>query len=330
MASSTGRFAAPELLQLGRPPALAAEAYSVLLERTLSKAAEEFAAAGLNWDVRNLAANPGAILSRVAVYRDELRRQAMDDAVAQTYLGSATDAMLDHRAADYGVLRRIIQFANPLTGEAEILEDDDRLRFRARLAWEALSVAGPLGAYVFHALDAHPGVFDAMAYGPESGLVPPGAVLVVIQGRGGNGVPTVGMVDAVAARLDAYEVIYPDGTSTLRMVRDRQSVRPLGARVTVVGARVFEYSVTATLYVDANGDREAIRLAALANLAAYQESRRRVGRRVPKSGLEAALSLTSPSGIPVVEDVDVIEGDIVPSHLEIPVPGDVTVNVEVR
>lgn len=325
-----GRFASPELLQLGNPPPLAAQDFETLRSSSLADLLARFNAAGVSYDVNNLETDPAVIVTESGAYRDMLRRKAIDDAVTQSYLGSATDAMLDQRAADYGVLRRIVQFENPLTGDPEILEDDDNLRLRARLAWEALSVAGPLGGYVFHALDAHPGVFDAMAYGPESGLVQPGEVLVVIQGRDGNGVPTVGMVDAVASRLDAFEVIYPDGSSVSRPVRDRQSARPLGARVTVVGARALNYSTTATLYVDPHGDREAIRLAALANLAAYQESRRRVGRRVPKSGLEAALSLTSPTGIPVVEDVDVAEDDIIPSHLQIPVPGAITLNIVVR
>lgn len=330
MASSTSRFAAPELLQLGRPPALAAEAYSVLLERTLAKAAEEFEAAGLNWDVRNLAANPGAILSRVAVYRDELRRQAMDDAVAGTYLGSAEGEYLDHRAADYGVLRRVIQFANPVLGLPEILEDDASLRLRARLAWEALSVAGPAGAYVYHALDAHPNVFDALPIGPETGIVSPGEVMVVVQSRDNNGIPSAEMLDVIGNRLDAQQVVYPDGTSTLRPVRDLQSVRPLGARVIVIGARPLTYTTTATLYVGAYADAEALRVRALAQLQAYQERLRRIGQRVSREGRQAALSLVGEDGLPVLDEVELVEDDVIPSHLEIPVPGAITLNMVVR
>ncbi|WEJ33862.1 baseplate J/gp47 family protein [Devosia sp. SD17-2] len=115
-----------------------------------------------------------------------------------------------------------------------------------------------------------------------------------------------------------------------RLVRNEQSVRPLAARVIVAAAQSKIYTATATLYVGASGDREAIRLAALANLQRYQESRRRIGRRVPKSGLEAALALVSPEGIPVIPDVNVVEPDLVPSHMQIPVPGAVTLTVEVR
>lgn len=324
------RFSAPELLRLGPPPPLARKDFESLKAESLAELIARFNAAGLPFNVGNLEANPAVILTRTASYRDMMRRQAIDDAVAKSYLGSATDGYLDRRAADYGVRRRIVEFANPLAGTPEVLEDDESLRLRARLAWEALSVAGPLGAYVFHAVDAHPDVFDAMAYGPETGIVQPGEILVVVQSRGESGVPSTGIVDAVAARLDAYEVIYPDGSVQFRPVRNEQSVRPLGARVTVVGARPLVYPVTATLFVDAHGDRETIRLAALANLFAYQESRKRIGRRVPRSGLEAALALVTPGGVPVVADVDVLEADLIPSHLEIPVPGPVSVTVQVR
>lgn len=324
------RFAAPELLRLGPPPPLAASDFESLNSQSLADLLARFNTAGIAYDVSSLQTDPAVILTQSAAYRDLLRRHEIDDAVAQTYLGSAIDAMLDQRAADYGVLRRVVQFADPFTGAPEIKEDDDSLRLRARLAWEALSVAGPVGAYVFHTLDAHPGAFDAKAYGPESGFVSPGEVLVVVQGRDGNGVPSDGVIDAVAARLDARFVVYGNNTTVDRTVRDLQAVRPLGAKVTVVAAQALTYDVTATLYVDPHGDREVIRAAALTSLQAYQESRRRIGSRVPKSGLEAALALVSQSGVPVVDDVDVVESDVIPSHLQIPVPGEVNITVVVR
>lgn len=324
------RYADPNLLRLGSPPELAKREIESLRADALANLIARFNAAGVAYDTGQIAAEPAYWYVSSAVTRDVQRRQEIDDAVAQTYLGSSTAAHLDQRAADYGVLRRIVQFEDTSSGTAQILEDDDSLRFRARMAWEALSVAGPSGAYVFHALDAHPHIFDAIALGPETGFVAPGEVLVVLQGRGENTVPTPAMVDAVAARLDAWAVVYGDGTTTMRPVRDRQSVRPLGARVTVAAARAATYSVTATLYVSPYADREAIRLAALANLAAYTDSRKRIWRRVPKSGLEAALALVRPDGVPIVDDVDVVEDDIVISHREVPVPGEINVTVVAR
>ncbi len=326
----TDIFTAPELLRLGRPPALAARSFETLRGETLANMVARFNRIGIDYDVDVLETDPAVVFGEASAYRDLLRRQAIDDAVAQTFLGSATGAWLERRAADYGVGRRVVQFAVPELNQPLIMEDDDSLRLRALLAWEARSVAGPAGAYIFHALDAHPEAYDVSAYGPETGLMPPGEVLIVVQGRSGNGVPRDGIIDAVAARLDAVWMVYGDGSQVERTVRDQQSVRPLCARVTVMAAQPLVYDVAATLYVRANGDREATRLAALANLANYQESRRRISFMVPVSGMEAALALVDERGVPAVEDVDVVGDDIVPNHAQIPVPGAVTVDVVVR
>ncbi len=324
------RFTAPELLKLGRPPDLASKPFETLRESALQELLSRFQTAGISYQAQNLEADTAAILSRSAASRDLLRRRVIDDAVSQTYLGSATDRMLDHRADDFGVLRRVVQFADPLQGLPEILEDDDSLRLRARLSWEALSVAGPAGAYVFHAVDAHPGAFDALPIGPETGIVQPGEVMIVVQGRDNNGVPSAGMLDVIASRLDAYEVVYPDGTSVLRPVRDLQSVRPLGARVKVIGAKPLVYNTTATLYIGPYADAEALRLQALEKLTAYQDRCRRIWQKVSREGRQAALSLVGADGLPVIDEVEVEEDDVNPTHLEIPVPGTVTLTMVVR
>lgn len=330
MTASIGRFASPELLQLGRPPALAAKDFETLYGASLTDMIARLNGAGLSFDMQKFEVDPASALLEAGAYRDMLRRQAIDDAVAETFLGSATDAMLDQRAADYGVVRRVVQFEDPATNTPLIMEDDDSLRLRARLAWEALSVAGPVGAYVFHALDAHPGVLDVNPIGPETGLVQPGEVLVVVQGREGNGVPSDGILDAVAARLDAYEVRYASSLASVRTARDDQSVRPLGARVTIAAAQPLPYTTTATLYVGSYGDPETIRLAALCNLLAYQESRRRIWREVPVSGRIAALHLTGTDGLPVVEEVEIVEDDVLPNHMQIPIADEPVINVVVR
>lgn len=326
----TGRFAAPELLQLGRPPALAAKDFETLYSETLADLIARYNGAGITFDLQRFEIDPSSILLESGAYRDLLRRQAIDDAVTQTYLGSATGVMLDQRAADYGVLRRVVQIADPTLGLPEILEDDDSLRLRARLAWEALSVAGPTGAYAFHALDAHEGVFDVLPIGPETGIVSPGEVLVVVQSRTNNGIPTDNMLDVIADRLDAYEIIYSNGSIVTRTVRKQQSVRPLGARVTVVGAKPLTYNTTATLYVSSYGDAEALRVEAQAQLEAYQDRCRRIWQRVSKEGRQAALSLVGADGLPVIDEVVVNEDDVLPTHLEIPVPGTITLTTVVR
>jgi phage-related baseplate assembly protein len=347
----TGRFAAPELLALGRPPALAFQPYETLFDASRVRLVAGFQSAGIPYDVQGLQTSPPMILAQEAAYRDLLRRQAIDDAVAQTYLGSASGAFLDQRAADYGVLRRSLAHSGDGTPGVDRpdtvppawswdataalwREDDDSLRSRARLAWEALSVAGPAGAYAFHAADAHPAVYadGTNVIGPETGLVDPGEVLVVVQSFLGTGVPTIGVLDAIAARLDAAEVIDAAAASTLLPVRQRQSVRPLGARVTVQACQPLTFNITATLHLLAGPDPEAIRLAAVARLNAYLASRRRVGVEVPRSGIIAALHLTGTDGLPVCDEVTltVPSADVVPSHIELATIGTIAVTTALR
>lgn len=343
------RYADPSLLQLGPPPALAVQPFETIYDRSLSMLQTEMAAAGILIDTTQLLSEPSVIHTRVNINRDLLRRQEIDDAVSQTYLGHATGGHLDQRAADYGVLRRslphTIAAAPPLgrpgqvpptwtwdTDAALWREDDASLRNRARLAWEALSVAGPNGAYVFHALDSHPAIAEAVAYGPESGIVDPGEVLVVIRSGVGDWVPTYQMLAAVAARIDAVEVISGTGVSTVRAVRDDQAVRPLGARVTVQAGRPLGYDVAAHLYVRPGGDVESLRATGETRLLDYLAARSRLGMEVPITGMIAAVHIAGADYLPVADEVVIAAplSDIVPSHDEFPRPNVVTVTAEVR
>lgn len=328
----SGRYAAPELLALGRPPTLASQTHEYLFSESVARLKQWMAERGVEFDADPLETDLSIILTESAVERDTLRRVQIDDAIAQTYLGSATGPMLDYRAADYGVLRRVWLVADPITDAPEVMEDDDSLRLRAQLAWEAQSTAGPGGAYVFHALDAHPDILDAAVYGPESGHVQPGEVLVLVQARGGTGIPSTGIIDAVAAKIDAFEVLYANGVTALRTVRDEQSVRPLGARVTVASPQPSQFNIDATLYVAPGTDPVAIEANARERLAQYLESRRRIGREVPISGLHAALHMVGPAGIPVIDEVNLSAPaeDVIPAFDRIATVGTIAISVVTR
>lgn len=152
-------------------------------------------------------------------------------------------------------------------------ELDEALRERAMLSWEALSTAGPYGAYTFHALSAHPKVKGVAVFGPESGLVQPGQAKIVVLSKDANGIPTPGVVAAVKAYLTASER------------------RPLTDEVIVVPAGVLAYAVEATLKVLPGPDGGLIRSTALGRLHAYVSERHRIGATVPLSGIMAALTV---------------------------------------
>ncbi len=347
----TYRFAAPDLLQLGSPPAVAARPYDDILADAINRLIASMEAAGIPYDTGILEGEPGRILLEAAAYRDMIRLLEVDAAVKRSYLTHATGAYLDARASDYGVLRRSLVHtadgAAPDVRPTNVpllwywdaatslwMEDDESLRLRARLAWEALSVAGPAGAYAFHAADAHPAVDGAGTniIGPETGLVDPGEVLVVVQSNLGNGVPTIEVLEAIANRLDAAELIDAAGVSTLIPVRQRQSVRPLGARVTVQACQPLAFNVVATLHLVAGPDPETIRLAAVARLTSYLSSRRRVGIEVPRSGIIAALHLSGSDGLPIADEVTLTTpaSDVLPSHIQLASVGSITVTTELR
>ena len=75
----------------------------------------------------------------VAAYRETLMRQRANDAVRAVMLAYASGADLENLAAFYGVSRQTD-------------ESDADLRRRVQLAPEALSTAGSLGSYLYHAL----------------------------------------------------------------------------------------------------------------------------------------------------------------------------------
>ncbi len=342
MATVTGRFAAPDLLRLGPPPALAAtQTIEAMVSAAKADLVTRMNAVGIPYDVSVLESDPGVILTEAGVYRDYLRRVEIDDAIRQTFLGSATGSFLDRRCSDYGVLRRVwptvytdaimpgILPSNlppawtwgAVTGGYSWTEDDESLRTRGFLAWQALSVAGPAGAYVYHTLNAHPDVFDAVVYGPESGYVSPGQVLVVVQSYTNGGVPTAEVLDSVSAVVDAHKTTYASGATVTRSAYDPQNIRPIGAQVFVVGAQPLTYAVSATLYVAPGNDPTGTQVNAIARLAAYQAKRNRVGLPVTLSGMTSALGISDVNGVPLVDKVVLSSPmrDVTPNYQQIAV-----------
>jgi phage-related baseplate assembly protein len=109
---------------------------------------------------------------QVAAYRELLLRQKMNDKAKARMLAFAIDADLDHIGASMAVP------VARLSGES-----NDAFRARLVLAPEAYSVAGPIGAYIFHALSAHSGIKDVAVWNPGLG----GRVNVAVLSRTGNG-----------------------------------------------------------------------------------------------------------------------------------------------
>ena len=216
-----------------------------------------------------------------------VERSARNDSAHAVMLAYSRGSDLDQLGAFYGVQRLTIQAADPSTlpPTPAIMESDDALRERIQMAPSGYSVAGPVGAYVFHAKSASGQVLDAAATSPT-----PGTVIVSVLSRQGSGVPDQALLDTVAAAVNADDV------------------RPLTDEVIVQAAGIVPYQIVGQLYTLPGPDSSSVLATAQQRITAYAESMHRMGRMPTISGIHAALhidgvarvELTSPAADVVV------------------------------
>ncbi|MCK9514077.1 MAG: baseplate J/gp47 family protein [Pigmentiphaga sp.] len=146
-------------------------------------------------------------------------------------------------------------------------EDDERLRERIREAPEKFSVAGPYGAYRWHAMTAHQSIVDAAVISPEPGIV---QVYILTD----EGLPSSEILDI------ADDVL------------NHEKVRPLSDTVEVLAPARIAYSIEAQITLFRSADATVTLAAANAAAAAYVAARRdSLGRDLVPSQIIAALSV---------------------------------------
>ena len=211
--------------------------------------------------------DPAYKILEVAAYREWQLRPRVDDAGRQGLLAYPIGSTPDPPAALFGVQRLTIDPGDPnaIPPVAPTLESDTDLRRRVQLSLEGLSTAGPVGAYIFHALTV-PTIADASVESPD-----PGEVVVTVLAREGDGTPTVGDLADVTAALNA------------------EDVRPLTDQVTVQAATILPYTIEATIYTYDGPDPATVIAAAQTAAEAYATNNRRLGRDITLSGIYAAL-----------------------------------------
>lgn len=205
-------------------------------------------------------------LLEVCAYRELILRQRVNDAAKAVMVAYAEGSDLEQLAALLGVTRLLLDPGNSDEGIDPTFESDEDLRRRVVLAPEGFSVAGPEGAYIFHALSADGDVLDAAAASPS-----PGQVVVTVLSRLGNGMASAALLAAVTARVGA------------------DNVRPLTDQVLVQSAEIVGYQVEAQLITYEGPDSALVLAQAKANLAAFVEAQRKIGRDITRSGIMAAL-----------------------------------------
>ncbi|WP_275272638.1 baseplate J/gp47 family protein, partial [Pantoea ananatis] len=112
-----------------------------------------------------LESDPLVKLLQENAYREVILRQRINEAAKAVMVAWANGSDLDQLGANNGVTRLVLTPAdNTVTPPVEaVMERDEDFRARIAAAFEGLSVAGPSGAYEFHARSADGRVADASA-----------------------------------------------------------------------------------------------------------------------------------------------------------------------
>lgn len=309
-------FTAIDLSRLPAPSVVETLDYEALLAQYLAKLqALDPAFTAL------VESDPAYKLIEAVAYQAMLLRQRVNDAARAVMLAFATGADLDQLGALVGVARLTVDPGDPGNGVAATMETDTDFRRRIQLAPEGFSTAGPVGAYVFHALGADAAVSDASAssptpddiralvlgvladHGAAASLVTametalddaawPGDVEVVILARTGSGLPSADTLSAVTAALSA------------------EDVRPLTDSVTVKAADIIHYTVEARLDVFNGPDPTVVRQASQDAVETYVTAQRKIGLPVTRSGLFAALHTAGVVNVHLVQPAaDILVSD---------------------
>jgi len=227
--------------------------------------------------------DPAYKILEVAAYRELLIRQRVNDGCKAVMLAYSQGADLEQLGAFYGVARNVLEEGDPnaFPPRATVMEGDASYRRRVQLALEGFSTAGPVGAYIFHALSV-PQVKDVAVLGPnDSEAIEPGEVKVYVVGIEPGEVLSE-VVAAVAARLN------------------EDDVRPLTDQVEVIGATRVFYNITASIYTLQGPDPSVVLENVRAAIATLAEASRVPGRDIPLSAIYAALHQPGVSRVDLV------------------------------
>lgn len=283
------RFAALDLTTLPDPSGIGVldfdailEARLVELEARITGLFDAARVADIMALARNIAASPMRYLNEAAAARELYIENRVNEAVRLVFLATARGGDLDQIGANRGVARKVLDNSDPRT---LVLESDESLRARIQLVIEAWSPHGTEGSYVYWALDADDRVVDVAVYGPNHGLdpaIPPAEPKMVILSSEGDGTADQALLDLV------YQNCVPD------------TRRPVADKLTVISAQPVTYAIEAVLHVTSPEAAASIQAAAQASVEAFVNNRIRIGRKLYRTSVAAALNVQG------VLDVDLI------------------------
>lgn len=215
-----------------------------------------------------LESEPLVKLLQENAYRELLLRQRVNQAALAGMVAYSQLSDLDHLGANNNVERLVITPADDaaIPPVAAVMESDSDFRLRIPAAFEGMSVAGPTGAYEFHAVSADGRVADASALSPS-----PANVTITVLSREGDGTASDELLALVDKALNSEEI------------------RPVADRLLIQSASIVNYRIDAMLFLFPGPEAVPVRENAQARLVEYISQQRRLGRDIRLSAIYAAL-----------------------------------------
>ncbi len=297
------RFDSLNLLSVPMPDAVVVPSQDTILSERMADFVARMEAQGLTYDVDMLDSDPVKVDQEVSTLREALVDARINDAVRAVYLASAENADLDNFVADFNLKRK--------AGES-----DASLRQRRLVAPEALSTAGPGGAYDFHILDVGAGlIVDTIQYGPEDlifdGATPfsgAGIVASVYLPSLDNTVSTDVISRQIATCLNSYS-IFKAGVETVvfdKSLQAAQDKRPLSDCHKVRAADIVDYTIEVQIAVPSGPDPSIVYGTVESRLTQLAAALYALNTGVACQLLEGASVVFDDAGAPLVTKLNLV------------------------
>jgi len=259
------RFSAIDLSALAPPDIIETLDYEAIVREMRDDLVVRFP---LIAGVVDLESEPARKLIEAFAYRELRLRARIYDGASAVLLASSYGTNLDHLAALFATARQ--------DGES-----DDRLRRRIQLAPEAFSVAGPEGAYQYHALTAAPWARDVSTI-----MTQPGVVRVTVLRSGPDPIPSEAERETIRLHL-----------------RD-EAIRPLTDVVQVLPPTVRTVTIEARLTLYPGPDASVVQSRATAALGDWLERNRMLGMNLRRSAIFARLHQEGVHSVELIAPAD--------------------------
>lgn len=265
------------------------EARLVELELQLSEVFDPPKVAEVMALARNIASSPMRYLNEASAARELYVSNQINTAIRSVFLSTARGDDLDQIGANRGVSRKVLSEADDGT---IVYEGDDPFRARIQLVIEAWSPHGTEGSYVYWALDADDRVVDVAVYGPNHGLDPPvpnAEAHMAILSNEGDGTADQELLDAVFDHCIA------------------DNRRPVADKLSVFAVQPVQYAIEAVLHVTSPEAASAVQATARAAVEAFIAGRIRIGRKVYRTSIAAALNVKGVVDVELISPANDIE-----------------------